>query len=351
MVAAHEVFMERCLQLAALAQNSVAPNPMVGAVLVYEGRVLAQGFHQQYGGPHAEVNCLNNLAPGLEKLLPAGTLYVSLEPCAHTGKTPPCADLIIAKGIKKVVVACRDPFVQVNGRGIEKLKAAGVEVILGICEQQALALNRRFMVQHTLHRPFVVLKWAQTADGFMAGPGSQRTFISNAATNRLVHRWRMEESSILVGSRTALADNPQLNNRYWPGRQPLRLVIDLPLSLPPYLHVLQPTQPTLVFNTKIHTEQGLVQYYQVTEQVSLIAQMMNALQQRNIQSVLVEGGAYTHQQFFKEQTWDELRIITNAALFVGNGIAAPQLPAAAKLVSTQMIGDNQIQIFKNINPV
>ncbi len=320
--------MQRCLQLAALAAGHVAPNPMVGAVLVHEGRIIGEGYHMQYGQAHAEVNCINSVAPTDKHLIPEATIYVSLEPCAHFGKTPPCSNRIIAEGIRKVVVGCRDPFKEVNGKGIEQLKAAGVEVILPVLEKGCMALNKRFFTFHTQQRPYILLKWAQTADGKIgAAPGKPRLLISNAYTNRLVHQWRSQEAAILVGTNTALYDNPVLNNRLWPGKSPVRLVLDKRLQLPPHLHVLDGNQPTIVFNTLQQATQHNLQYYQLNDAGNIPQQIINTCYQLNLQSVLIEGGAQLLQSFIDQGLWNEARIITNQQLYAGEGIDAPQLPA------------------------
>ena len=217
--------MHRCLELAEKAAGHVAPNPMVGAVLVHEGIIIGEGYHQIYGGPHAEVNCIASVPSSLQHLIQDSVIYVSLEPCAHHGKTPPCADLIIRHNIRHVVIGCRDPFVEVDGKGIEKLHAAGIKTETGILEKECRELNKRFFTFHTKHRPFIILKWAQTGDGKI-GTENNRLHITGSVTNRLVHKWRSEESAILVGANTALADNPQLTTRLWSGNSPTRLIID-----------------------------------------------------------------------------------------------------------------------------
>lgn len=352
----HETYMYRCLQLAQLGEGSVAPNPMVGAVLVYNGRIIGEGYHRQYGQAHAEVNCINSVADEEKSLIPEATIYVSLEPCAHFGKTPPCADLIITNGIKQVVVGCRDPFSQVNGKGIEKLKAAGVSVTVGVLEKECLAINKRFFTFHTKHRPFIVLKWAQTADGKIANDDYSRVLISNAYTNRLVHLWRSQQMSILVGTNTALYDDPSLTTRLWPGKDPIRLVVDMDLRLPSTLQLFDGVTPTIVFNKHKHTLQlqknidwylvGL-QSYQVTEDVSLVHQITNALYQLNIQSVLVEGGAQLLQSFIDEGMWDEACVITNEKLALGEGLAAPILKNH-DLVLSQIVQSDCIRSYKKL---
>ena len=319
----HDFFMYRCLQLAENGAGYVAPNPMVGAILVHEHTIVGEGYHQQYGGPHAEVNCINSVKEENRKLIPRSTLYVSLEPCVHFGKTPPCADLIIDRKIPEVVIGCRDPFTEVNGKGIEKLKSAGVNVIQGLLEKECQQLNKRFFTFYTRHRPYIILKWAETADRKISTNGTDRLLISNEQTNRLVHKWRSEEASILVGTNTALLDNPELTTRYWNGPTPIRLVVDMDLRLPPSLKIFNEKQKTIVFNTIKHEENRNVIYYQVTGDVSLVHQIVNALYQSKIQSVLVEGGARLLQSFIDEDLWDEMRVISNKQLTTGNGLAAP----------------------------
>lgn len=353
----HEIYMHRCLELAQLGAGSVAPNPMVGAVLVFEDRIIGEGYHQQYGGPHAEPNCIASVKEEDKHLVEKSTLYVSLEPCAHFGKTPPCADLIVEKKIPKVVIGCRDPFVQVNGKGIEKLKAAGVEVELGVLEDECKELNKRFFTFHTEHRPYVILKWAQTLDGKIGRAGAVRLLISNEHTNRIVHKWRSEEMTIAVGTNTAMLDDPELTTRLSPGKNPIRIVVDMDLRLPKNLKLFNSKTPTIVFNTKEHNlplekisledlQQIGIGYYQVTEDVSLVHQMMNALYRMNIQSVLIEGGSYLLQSFIDEEIWDESRVITNEQLSVGAGLPAPVLKNEM-LESEKQIFSDVIRTYKN----
>ena len=338
----------RCLELARLGAGHVAPNPMVGSVLVYNDRIIGEGYHQLYGKAHAEVNCIASVRPEDEHLIPQSILYVSLEPCAHHGKTPPCADLVVTKGIPRIVVGCRDPFPQVNGKGIEKLLAAGIEVTLGVKEKECIDLNKRFFLFHTRHRPFIVLKWAQTAGGRIAGLGDSRLLISNEITNRLVHKWRSEEASILVGPRTALLDDPALTARLWTGPNPIRLVIDKDLRLPPDLKLFDKTVPTIVFNNHRHETQGPVQYYQLATDSSLIQQLVLALHHLKIQSVLVEGGARLLQSFIDEDCWDEVRVITNDDLDIASGLPAPQLKHA-RLVSRESLLSDSIHYYVHHN--
>jgi diaminohydroxyphosphoribosylaminopyrimidine deaminase/5-amino-6-(5-phosphoribosylamino)uracil reductase len=338
--------MSRCIELAHKGAGHVAPNPMVGALLVHEGRIIGEGYHQRYGGSHAEVNCLSSVEREDQHKIPQSVLYVSLEPCAHFGKTPPCTGLIIANRIPEVVIGCRDPFKEVNGKGIEKLVSAGVNVVQGILEKQCQELNKRFFTFHTKHRPYVILKWAQTTDKKIASDDASRLLISNEQTNRLVHKWRSEEASILVGTNTALLDNPELNVRHWNGPSPTRLIIDMDLSLPSSLKIFNNRYRTIIFNSIKHEVNDYLTYYQVTEDVSVVHQVVNALYQLKIQSVLVEGGARLLQSFIDEGIWDEARIITNRRLTVGNGLAAPEIKLNGDCQEL-VIQNDSIKIYTN----
>jgi diaminohydroxyphosphoribosylaminopyrimidine deaminase / 5-amino-6-(5-phosphoribosylamino)uracil reductase len=332
--------MYRCLQLAKAAAGYVAPNPMVGAVLVHEDRIIGEGYHRQYGGPHAEVQCVNSVKEADRHLVPQSVMYVSLEPCAHFGKTPPCADLIISQKIPQVVIGCRDPFKQVDGKGVEKLQQAGVQVTLGVLEQDCKTLNKRFITFHTQHRPYIILKWAQTANGKMAGDaGAERLLISNEVANRLVHKWRSEEAAILVGTNTALFDDPALTTRLWQGPDPVRLVVDMNLRLPSSLQLFNKQVKTIVFNSLRHEEQENLLYYQVTRDVNLVHQLVHALYQLKIQSVLVEGGAQLLQSFIDDGLWDEMRVITNNKLVVAHGLPAPRMQSGQLLKQESFFAD------------
>ena len=338
--------MYRCLELAKLGAGNVAPNPMVGAALVYNDRIIGEGYHQKYGEAHAEPNCIKQAADnGHSDLIPRSTLYVSLEPCAHFGKTPPCADLITRYKIPKVVVGCRDPFKEVNGKGIEKLKDAGIQVELGILEKECKELNKRFFGFHTLHRPYIILKWAQTLNCKMAGQGSDRLYITNEFTNRVVHKWRSEEASILIGTNTALMDNPELTTRLWTGNNPIRLIVDMDLKLPLHLKMFNAQARTIVFNKVKHEEGRNILFYQVTEDVNLVHQITNALYRLKILSVIVEGGAKLLQTFIDEDMWDEARVITNEGLIVNNGLEAPQFMSASKLDEEKIFTD-KVEFFR-----
>ena len=314
-------FMRRCLQLARCGEAGAPPNPMVGAVIVCDSRIIGEGYHRRCGGPHAEVNAINSVKE--RDLLSRSTIYVSLEPCAHYGKTPPCADLIIETGIRRVVIGCTDPFAKVNGLGIKKLREAGCEVQVGVLEQECRELNRRFFTFHEKHRPWIILKWAQSNDGFIGK--DERVILSNALTHTLVHRLRARSGAILVGTNTALMDNPTLTTRLWPGPNPLRLTIDRNGILPPTLHLKDNSTPTVIYSHES------------------IGEILADLYARGIQSLLVEGGAKLLQSFIDKGLWDEARIET-APLCLGQGTKAPTLKDE-QLKSKQNIDGHIIQHY------
>jgi len=360
--------MLRCLELARKGAGYTAPNPMVGAVMVDENSIIGEGWHEEFGKAHAEVNCIQDaIRNGNSDRINRSTLYVSLEPCAHFGKTPPCADLIIQHKIPNVVIGCRDPFKEVNTRmddavsqekGIERLTAAGVTTTVGILEDQCKELNRRFITFQKQKRPYIILKWAETVDHKMGTGTVDRLLISNEYTNRLVHKWRSEESAILVGTNTALLDDPELTTRYWTGPSPVRLVIDMELKLPSHLKLFNSQAHTIVFNAIRHDipesprfqsrdrTPGKIMYYQVTHDLDLVHQIVNALYQLNIQSVMVEGGAILLQSFINEGIWDEARRIVNSQLTIGKGLNAPELKNHT-VKETINISPDIIEIFDN----
>ncbi len=317
----HEEYMHRCLQLAAMASGHVSPNPMVGAVLVHDQKIIGEGYHKKYGESHAEVNAI---AAAPAELLPESTLYVSLEPCAHHGKTPPCANLIIEKKIPRVVIGCRDPFPEVNGKGIEKLRQSGVEVIVDILHRECREINRRFFTFHEKKRPYIILKWAESADGFMGRHG-ENVRISSPESQVLLHRWRSEEDAILAGTQTVLTDNPQLTNRLAPGKQPLRVILDRNGRIPANAAVFSPDAPTILFGQNHGAPPG-------TEIISsdfqnILHDLSNQLYQKNILSLLVEGGQKTLQHFISHHLFDEIRIIRSNEMHIGEGIASPVFSA------------------------
>jgi diaminohydroxyphosphoribosylaminopyrimidine deaminase/5-amino-6-(5-phosphoribosylamino)uracil reductase len=331
----HQTFMRRCLQLAQQGMGHVAPNPIVGSLLVHNGKIISEGYHAQYGGPHAEVNALTNVTD--PAILSESTLYVSLEPCSHFGKTPPCANLIIDKGIKNVVIACTDPNPKVAGSGIKLLQDAGINVTSGILEHEAIAGNRRFVTYHTHQRPYIILKWAQTADGYIDKPrranetGSS-TPLSSLPSHRLVHLWRSHEQAILVGKNTVVNDNPALTVRLVDGNNPTRIVIDSNASLRGDLKIFDQTAQTLVINHKEARIAPEAEWVLVDKDKNLLEGLMNILYQRNITSVLVEGGAETLNHFIAAGMWDEARIF-NAPMHFRGGIKAPVIPPLTGLTS------------------
>ena len=321
----HEIYMHRCLQLAKLGKGNVTPNPMVGSVLVFGDRIIGEGYHQQYGQAHAEVNCLKSVKDEDKHLITQSTLYASLEPCAHFGKTPPCANLIIENKIPKVVIGCRDPFKEVDGKGIDKLEKAGIEVVIGVLEDECKELNKRFFTFHTKKRPFIVLKWAESANHFIGTNDDSRLLITDEITNRLVHKWRSEEAAILVGTNTARLDNPSLTNRFWSGKQPIRLVIDKDLTLPQTLHLFDRQQTTIVFNYHKHLDEENLSFCQLKNNEPLLQQIMQVCYERNIQSILVEGGSKTLQSFIDANLWDEAAVFTHKEMTIMEGSPSPQI--------------------------
>lgn len=319
--------MQRCLELAQNGDGNVAPNPLVGCVIVHEGRIIGEGFHRQYGGPHAEPNAINSIEN--PALLRSSTLYVNLEPCAHHGKTPPCADLIVNSGIPKVVIANRDPFEAVDGKGIERLKNAGVEVITGVCEAEGRHLNRRFFTFHEQKRPYILLKWAQTANGLIdidrTAGAEGSAWITHPNTRKLVHQWRSRHAAILVGSKTVKTDNPELTVRDVAGKQPLRVVLDPHGEVQDAsLRIYNDAAPTLYVGQK--WPDATVDTLEASG-ASLITPVLDELYRRNIQSVLIEGGKYTLEQFITAGLWDEARVLTGQTVFA-SGAFAPKITAS-----------------------
>lgn len=316
-----ELFMRRAIELAEEGKGQVRPNPLVGCVIVHQGKIIGEGYHVQYGGPHAEVNAIAAVTD--PKLLADATAYVSLEPCSHWGKTPPCANLLIEKGIKSVVVATLDPNPLVAGKGVKLLKEAGISVQVGLLEQESRWQNRRFFCQIEQQRPYIILKWAQTADGFVARENFDSKWISGAQSRQLVHQWRAEEQAILVGKNTALHDNPRLDVRDWVGSNPLRIVLDSNLALPTDLHLFDQQVPTLSYNTLKSEVLPQLEWVKLAKGMAL-QEVLADLQHRKIQSVLVEGGSQVLQQFIDAGLWDEARVFT-APISFQRGIAAPKL--------------------------
>lgn len=332
--------MQRCLALAAKGIGHVAPNPMVGCVIVYEGRIIGEGYHQQYGGPHAEVNAVNSVAD--ESLLQHATLYVNLEPCSHYGKTPPCANLIVAKKIPRVVIGSYDPNPLVAGKGIQLLRENGIEVVTEVLKDECDFLNRRFLTFLTQKRPYIILKWAQSADGFIAPLDNKPYWLTNDASKKLVHQWRAEEPGIMVGHNTVMADNPQLTVRLTKGKNPVRITFDRNLQLPDKMKIFDAAAPTLVFNQKENSVTGNRENIQIDFNTSVIPQVLTAMHTRNLQSVMVEGGAALLESFLSSGYWDEARIFYTSAR-LGNGLKAPALQG--KLLEERHLEDDLLRII------
>jgi diaminohydroxyphosphoribosylaminopyrimidine deaminase / 5-amino-6-(5-phosphoribosylamino)uracil reductase len=330
----HEHFMRRALELAELGRGRVSSNPMVGCVIVHDGKIIGEGWHQKFGEAHAEVNAINSVHD--KSLLVKSTVYVSLEPCSHYGKTPPCVDLLVRHHVNKVVISTIDTNPLVGGMGIKKLKAAGIEVETNILEKEGRELNKRFFHFIEKERPYIILKWAETADGFLAKANHDSKWISNEYSRQLVHKWRSEEDAILVGRNTAMHDNPQLNVREWTGRNPVRIVIDRFLKLSDKLFLFDQSQPTLVYNVLKHEENSNLTLVRIDEQ-SFLWNLLKDLYKRKIQSVIIEGGQQTLQHFIDEGLWDEARVFKSCRIF-GTGISAPHFRGNLK-ATKNVIGD------------
>lgn len=333
-----ELWMWRAVQLARNGVQGAPPNPMVGAVIVCDGRIIGEGYHRKCGEGHAEVNAFASVRD--EKLLSRSRMYVTLEPCSHYGKTPPCAKLIIEKGVKEVYVGCVDPFAQVSGRGIRMLEDAGVKVTVGILENECKALNAHFFTNQLKHRPYVLLKWAQSADGKIdkARQGGTPARLSSSRSLLRVHGLRTRYQAIMVGTHTALLDNPRLTARLVDGPQPLRVVLDRKGCLPDTLHLFDGNVPTLVFGEKDDADRRKTcQFCPLDYSAQIVPQMLSALQQRHIQALMVEGGAKLLQSFLDEGCWDEIQVEQSDVL-LGDGVAAPVIPPAFSPVVENVLG-------------
>jgi len=342
----HANFMQRCLELALLGMGDVAPNPMVGCVVVRDGIIIGEGYHQKIGGPHAEVNAIRSVKN--KELLSQSVLYVSLEPCTHFGKTPPCTNLIIENRIPKVVIGTVDPFIKVAGKGIEHMQNAGIEVVVGILEKECRELNRRFFTFHENKRPYILLKWAQTLDGFVDTDRTETqhpTWITNALSKRLVHKQRSEESAILIGTNTAEFDNPALTVREWTGNQPIRMVIDRVGRLNQDLTVFDGKAPTWVFTEKDLPEKGNIKYIRLDFDQDILPQMMSELYNRNILSVVVEGGSILLNSFLQDGLWDEAFVYTGNQFF-GKGVPAPNI--SGETIGFEKLDDCKLHVVRNI---
>jgi diaminohydroxyphosphoribosylaminopyrimidine deaminase / 5-amino-6-(5-phosphoribosylamino)uracil reductase len=343
-----EYYMERCIELARLGIGRVAPNPMVGSVIVYQDNIIGEGYHKEYGKAHAEVNAVNSVSN--KDLLKNSTLYVNLEPCCHHGKTPPCTDLILHHEIPHVVIGCVDSFDAVAGKGIALLRYRGVKVDVGVCKKAALELNKRFFTFHQKNRPYIILKWAQTTDALidierLPGTETRPTWITSEKLRMLVHKWRTEEQAIIVGTITALKDNPRLNVRDWTGPSPCRIVLDENLNLASSLSLFDDTQQTLVFNNKKDFEKGQIHWIKTDFSSPLLLQnVLTILKSRNIQSLIVEGGQKLLSAFIEADLWDEARVFQGNKFFY-KGTPAPSLPV--RDFSQTNIGSEILYWIKN----
>lgn len=342
-----ETYMNRCLELARQGLGHVAPNPMVGCVIVNDEKIIGEGFHEQFGQAHAEVNAINSVKN--RELLKTATLYVNLEPCSHFGKTPPCADLIIEMGIPKVIIGCIDTHSEVSGKGIEKLKQAGIEVIVGVLEKESNFLNKRFFTFHEKNRPYIILKWAQTADGFIDAKRNEENTskpiqISNSDSKKLLHLWRSQEQAIIIGTNTALLDNPQLTVREVKGRNPLRITIDKWLRIPKQFNLFDKSTPTLIFTSVQEPSQNNLEFVQIDFEKPIIPQVLDELFKRNIQSIIVEGGELLLNSFIDSNLWDSARVFISDKKF-GKGINAPVLKQSP-VVKENISGDKLLFYVK-----
>lgn len=339
-----EYFIGVCLKLAEKGLGYTAPNPIVGSVLVYDGEIIGQGYHQKYGEAHAEVNCINSVKDTNRHLISKSTLYVSLEPCNHFGKTPPCTNFILKHKIPKVVIGCQDPFDKVQGSGVSMLRENGVEVVESVLEAECQYANKRFFTFHTKKRPYIILKWAQSNEGFIASNMEEQIWLTGEISKILVHRWRSEEAAILVGYNTAKIDNPKLTNRSGEGLNPMRIVIDRYLSLTGDCSLINDNLPTIILNEVKDDLKGEKHYMKIDFSISIPKQILNLLYQINLQSVIIEGGAKTLNLFIDEKLWDEARVFeTQKEIELGIKVNELVKPFARK----ELVGNDTLKIYYN----
>ena len=344
-----EIFMRRCLQLALMAEGQTFPNPMVGSVIVHKGKIIGEGYHSKAGQPHAEVNAINKVKD--HELLKASTLYVNLEPCAHHGKTPPCSKLIIDKKIPRVIIGCQDTYSEVAGKGIQMMRDAGIEVSVGVLEKESRYLNRRFFTYHEKKRPYIILKWAQTIDGFIdierdETYHGQPTWITNEYARQAVHKLRATEQAIMIGTNTALKDNPSLNVRDWNGSHPLRIVIDKELKLPQALNLFDQSNPTLVVTHQEKKSINNLNYLTISKDLDLMSQVLIYLYKQGIQSLIIEGGATLLNSVIQNNIWDEAHVYNGDCTFF-KGVRAPVIKG--HLDETVHFGESKLYIYRNIS--
>lgn len=345
-------YIKRCLDLASMGAASVSPNPMVGAVIVHQDKIIGEGFTSPYGGPHAEVNAVQSVIASYgqktaQELFKKSVIYVSLEPCVHFGKTPPCADMLVSYHFSKVVIGCLDPFAKVNGQGVQKLKDAGIQVLVGVLEKECQFINRRFFTRISKFRPYVILKWAETKDGFFAPKDQSQRWISNVASKQLVHLYRSQEDAILVGTKTALSDNPALNNRLWSAKSPKRVLIDKNLSVPSDYKLFAADGVDVIIFNAIKTDwQGNLKYIQLENfDLYLPQNILYQLYLMDVQSIIIEGGARTLETFIKAGLWDEARVFTGSEAWQ-EGVLAPTIPTQS--AETYQVADNKLEIYYNL---
>ncbi|MEG0927944.1 bifunctional diaminohydroxyphosphoribosylaminopyrimidine deaminase/5-amino-6-(5-phosphoribosylamino)uracil reductase RibD [Chryseobacterium sp.] len=336
-----ELYIKRCIELAQKALGKTYPNPLVGSVIVHNGKIIGEGYHHKAGEPHAEINAINSVKN--KSLIPESTIYVSLEPCAHYGKTPPCALKIKELGFKKVVIGAMDSHDKVNGKGKKIIQDAGIEAVSGILEKECIELNKRFFTYHEKKRPYMILKWAESGDGFL-DKDFKPTSISNALVNQFVHQLRADEHAILVGTQTALNDNPGLTVRNVEGTNPTRILIDFDLKVSQHFKIYNNEAKTLVLNTIKEGTEDHIQFIKI-ERENFPANLMEALYKEQIQSVIIEGGRFTLQQFIDTDLWDEAIVIKNENLIVENGTKAPKFDNTAYKIENYR--DNTISFFKS----
>jgi diaminohydroxyphosphoribosylaminopyrimidine deaminase/5-amino-6-(5-phosphoribosylamino)uracil reductase len=343
----HKKYMMRCLELAAKGLGYTAPNPMVGCVITHKDRIIGEGYHREFGGPHAEVIAIENVRD--HSKLRESVLYVNLEPCSHFGKTPPCADLISKKGIPVVVAGTMDPNPVVSGKGFQLMKEKGIQVISDILKDDCVHLNRRFFTFHVKKRPYIILKWAQTRDKYIDvnrenHENDRINWITDEACRRLVHKWRAEEQAILVGSKTVMMDNPRLTTRNWPGKSPLRLVIDREGKLTDNLNILDGSAGTVIFTCQPRQDRINLTYIKLEKGKNIIQNILEYLYYKNIQSLIVEGGRILINEFLNQNTWDEARIFTGKKIF-NQGVPAPVINFEPVLKND--FSGNILEIYKN----
>lgn len=342
-----ENYIKRCIELAGKGLGHTAPNPMVGCVIVHDNKIIGEGYHHEFGGPHAEVNAISEVKN--KDLLRTSALYVNLEPCSHFGKTPPCADLVIKMKIPKVIIGTEDPNILVKGNGIKKMKNAGIKVKSGILEASCLELNKRFFTFHQKKRPYIILKWAMTKDGFIdvkrkKGESPRIKWITDEKLRPLVHQWRSEEQAVMAGTNTIMLDNPQLTTRYWEGKNPVRIVLDNKLRLPETMQIYDGKAKTIVFTGTDKENNSKAEFVTIDFSGNVVRQVCDELYKRNIQSVIIEGGSILLQTFIESGTWDEARVFTGSIEF-REGVKAPVLKA--KIHEEICFEKDLLRIFSN----